>query len=288
MAARGRQPPPGRAGRAGAPGRRARRRRPDPGARILAALPAIAFAVFIVAEGGLIFALGVLALGTMALHELFRLWEAARPVKLAGFLALAALIFAARYGTQFQVVLMEVLAVPVLFALALAQPRREGLTVSLALTLLAVWWVGLALAHVVLLRGLRHGDGIVIDVLVGTFLGDTGAYFGGRAFGRRPLAPRLSPNKTVEGLLIGMLTAIVAVWFAGLYQDWLKGWQALVLGLGVALAAPVGDLFESLIKREVRAKDTGRLFGPHGGALDRLDAALFTVVAGYYIWVAMV
>ncbi|MGZ4202741.1 MAG: phosphatidate cytidylyltransferase, partial [Thermoleophilaceae bacterium] len=130
-------------------------------------------------------------------------------------------------------------------------------------------------------------DAIIVDVLVGTFLGDTGAYFGGRMFGRRPLAPEISPNKTVEGMLIGMVVAVAAVWFAGLYQDWLSGADALILGLGVALVAPLGDLFESLIKRDMETKDTGRLFGAHGGALDRLDAALFTIPVGYYIWVAL-
>ena len=74
-----------------------------------------------------------------------------------------------------------------------------------------------------LLRGLPHGEAIVIDVLVGTFLGDTGAYLGGRMFGKRPLAPSISPNKTVEGLLIGMLFAILGVWIAGRYQEWLPG-----------------------------------------------------------------
>ena len=137
-----------------------------------------------------------------------------------------------------------------------------------------------------LLRKLPHGEAIVIDVLVGTFVGDTGAYLGGRMFGTRPLAPRISPNKTVEGLAIGMLAAVLGVWFAGRYQDWLPGRHALVLGIGVALAAPVGDLFESFIKREAGTKDTGRLFGAHGGALDRLDAVLFTAVVGYYIWAA--
>jgi phosphatidate cytidylyltransferase len=139
-----------------------------------------------------------------------------------------------------------------------------------------------------MLRGLPHGEGIVIDVLVGTFLGDTGAYLGGRLFGSRPLAPTISPNKTVEGLLSGMACAVAAVWCAGRYQDWLPGTHALVLGVGVALAAPVGDLFESFIKREAGAKDAGRLFGAHGGALDRLDAVLFTAVVGYYIWLAYV
>ena len=94
-----------------------------------------------------------------------------------------------------------------------------------------------------LLRGLPHGLGIVIDVLVGTFLGDTGAYLGGRLFGRRPLAPRISPGKTVEGLVIGMVCAVLGVWMAGRYQDWLPGTHALVLGVGVALMAPIGDLF---------------------------------------------
>jgi phosphatidate cytidylyltransferase len=78
-----------------------------------------------------------------------------------------------------------------------------------------------------------------------------------------------------------------ATWFAGLYQDWLSGPDALLLGLGVALAAPAGDLFESMIKRDAGTKDTGRLFGAHGGALDRLDAVFFTIVVGYYVWSAL-
>ena len=127
-----------------------------------------------------------------------------------------------------------------------------------SITLLGIFWIGLALAHAVLLRQLPHGEGIVIDVLVGTFLGDTGAYLGGRLFGRRPLAPRISPGKTVEGLVAGMICAVAAVWLAGRYQEWLPGTHALVLGLGVALAGPVGDLFESFIKREAGVKDAGK------------------------------
>ncbi|MFZ1925169.1 MAG: phosphatidate cytidylyltransferase, partial [Solirubrobacteraceae bacterium] len=106
--------------------------------------------------------------------------------------------------------------------------------------------------------------------------------------GRRPLAPSISPNKTVEGLVIGMACAVLAVWFAGRYQEWLPGAHALVLGLGVAVFAPIGDLFESFVKRQAGAKDTGSLLGAHGGVLDRLDAVLFTAVVGYYIWLAYV
>jgi phosphatidate cytidylyltransferase len=128
---------------------------------------------------------------------------------------------------------------------------------------------------------------VVIDVLVGTFVGDTGAYVGGRLFGHRPLAPRISPHKTVEGLICGMLAAIVSVFLAGIFQAWLTQTDALYLGLAVAILGPIGDLFESAVKRDAGTKDAGRLFGPHGGVLDRADAALFTIVAGYYVWFAL-
>ena len=258
----------------------------DLGARIAVAVPAVAFAITIIAVGGIWFALGVLALAVVCLGELFDLYSDVEPVRLAGFLGLAGVILAAYAGDDMHVLLAFVAFFPVLFAVTLAQRRAS--TLGMALTVFGVAWIGLALAHGVLLRELPHGGGIIVDILVGTFMGDTGAYLGGRWFGRRPLASRVSPNKTVEGLLIGMGTAILATWLAGTYQDWLSGTDALLLGLGVALAAPAGDLFESFVKREAGTKDSGRLFGAHGGALDRLDAVLFTAVAGYYIWLALV
>ena len=269
--------------------RRPRRGGSDLPARILVAIPAIAFAIAIVAYGGWVFTAGALVLGIMCLHELFRLYERHRPVKLAGFIGLAALAVAAQAGGERQVLLAAMAFFPVLFLLALAMPRREGLTVTAGMTIttFGVMWIGMAIAHAVLLRETPHGDGIVIDILVGTFVGDTGAYLGGRSFGTRRLAPAISPNKTVEGLLIGFAIAVLATWCAGLYQDWLSGWDAIVLGVAVGLAAPLGDLFESQVKRDAGAKDAGRVFGAHGGALDRLDAAFFTLVAGYYVWLAL-
>ncbi len=250
----------------------------------MVAIPAIAVALFLVIEGGLIFTLGMLVLGGICMHELYGMYERAHPVRLAGLISLAGLLAAALYGDQFQVLLVAVASLPLLFGLTLLQPRPS--VASMAVTLLGIYWIGFGLAHAVLLRGLPHGLGIVIDVLAGTFLGDTGAYLGGRMFGKRPLAPDISPNKTIEGLLIGMVCAVLGVWIAGRYQDWLPGTHALVLGLGVALVAPVGDLFESFVKREAGTKDSGGLFGAHGGALDRLDAVLFAAVVGYYIWAA--
>jgi phosphatidate cytidylyltransferase len=275
--------------RSGLSSRRQRERKPrsDLGARIIAAIPAVAVALFLVIEGGLVFALGMLVFGGVCMHELYGMYERAHPVRLAGFVALAGLLAAALYGDQFQVLLVTVAALPLLFGLTLLAPRPS--VGAIAVTLMGIYWIGFGFAHAVLLRGLPQGKGIIIDVLVGTFLGDTGAYLGGRMFGRRALAPSISPNKTVEGLLIGMLCAVLGVWIAHLYQQpWLSGTHALVLGLGVAVFAPVGDLFESFVKREANIKDSGGLFGAHGGALDRLDAVLFTVVVGYYVWAAYI
>jgi phosphatidate cytidylyltransferase len=271
--------------------RRSRRRNSasDLGARVWVAIPAIAYAIFIVAAGGPVFAAGAVLLGLICLHELFGMYAALRPVRLAGFLGVIGLAAAAHFGGEHQVLLATVAFFPLLFLLGLAMPERPGvpLTDGMMVTLLGTLWVGLAIAFAIMLRELPHGDGIVIDVLVGTFLGDTAAYLGGRAFGTRPLAPRISPKKTVEGLGFGIVGAAVAVWCAGLYQDWLGGWDALLLGVVGGVAAPIGDLFESKIKRDAGTKDAGTLFGPHGGALDRLDAALFSLVAGYYVWLLL-
>jgi phosphatidate cytidylyltransferase len=259
-----------------------RRQRSDLGARVLAAVPAIGFAIFIVAQGGEIFAVGVFGLGILAMAELYTLMGRARPVNIAGFLALGGLIAAALYGEPRQVLMVLAASFLVVFYFSFLRPWRENVSWAIAATLFGILWIGLAMVHAVLLRELPHGDGLLVDVLVGTFIGDTAAYLGGRAYGRTPIAPNISPNKTWEGLIAGIVGGILAVWCAGLYQDWLSGNDALLLGLLVALVAPVGDLFESLIKRDLQVKDTGRFFGPHGGVLDRLDAAFFTVVVGYY------
>jgi len=254
-------------------------------ARILVAIPAAVVAALIIGVGGIWFVLALIVLATLCLGELFDLYADVEPVRLAGFIGVAGVIAAAAAGDDFHVLLAFMAVFPVVFAVTLAQ-QRAG-TLGMAITIFGVAWVGLSFAHGVLLRELPHGAAILVDILVGTFVGDSGAYLGGRWFGRNKLAPRVSPNKTVEGLAIGMATAVLATWLAGTYQDWLSGADAVLIGIGVAIAAPIGDLFESFVKRDAGTKDTGRLFGPHGGALDRLDAVMFTVVVGYYIWLAL-
>jgi phosphatidate cytidylyltransferase len=267
---------------------RERHQRSDLGARVLTAIPAIAFAIFIVVQGGWVFAIGILVLGLLALAELSAMFGRVRPPMLAGMLAVAAMVVTAQeFGDTHQVALALVASFPVTFFLALLRPRRANVSWAIAVTYFAVLWVGLPLVYAILLRKLPHGDGLIVNVLVGTFLGDTAAYFGGRGWGRTPLAPRISPNKTLEGAVAGFIGGTLAFWFAGLYQDWLSGVDALVIGAFVALAAPIGDLFESLVKRDLGVKDTGRFFGAHGGVLDRLDAVLFTIVAGYFAAVGL-
>lgn len=265
-----------------------RHSRSDTAARLIVALPAIGYAILIVSQGGLIFAAGVGALGVLAMHELYTMTDRVKPAKLAGFVALAGLLLAALYGDQYQLLLVLATSVPVVFILTLMRPRREHASWAMAVTMLGIVWIGLALAHAVLLRELPHGGGLVLDVLIGTFVGDTAAYFGGRTYGRTPLAPRISPSKTLEGLVAGVVGGTFAFWlFAVSYQDWFSGTDAFIVGLCVAVAAPIGDLFESLIKRDLGVKDTSSFFGAHGGVLDRLDAVLFTAVTAYYVSVAV-
>ncbi len=254
---------------------------------MLYAVPAIAFALFIVISGGLVLALGLIVLGVAALHELYSMMRRVRPVDVVGFIALAGMVLAALYGDDRQVLLVLVCAFPVTFAGALLRPRRQNASWAIAVTLFGPLWIGLAMAHAIFLRDLPEGLGLLIDVLVGTFIGDSFAYFGGRLYGRRLLAPGISPNKTLEGLIAGVLGGTAAFWFAGLYQDWLSHGDALILGVLVAIAAPLGDLFQSLIKRDLDVKDTGGLFGPHGGVLDRLDGVFFSVPMAFYAAVAL-
>ncbi|HEX5925491.1 MAG TPA: phosphatidate cytidylyltransferase [Baekduia sp.] len=270
-------------------GGRGRRRRgggSDLGARILVAVPALAVALTMVALGGTVFAVGVGVLGLICLHELFSMFERARPARLAGFVGFIGLLVAASLGDRETILPAFLACIPLVFVVTVNQAGGGGAP-GISVTLLGLAWIGLALAHAVLLRDLPHGGGLVFAVLLGTFVGDTGAYLGGRAFGRRPLAPTISPNKTIEGLAIGVVIATAAVWWAGLSQEWFGGTKGAIMGISIALAAPLGDLFESYLKRDANTKDTGTLFGAHGGALDRLDAILFTAVVGFYVWLAL-
>jgi phosphatidate cytidylyltransferase len=281
------QPP-----RRGRPKKVKKSRRPRGGEtvrRILVAVPAIAIAIAIIVTPSIVFMLAMIAVGVLCLREYIEMAASARPLAIPAYLAVVAMVVGAHFGTSYTVLLIFAASFPVLFAFAADARHRDGSTVSMGVTMLGVVWIGIPLAHAVFLRDLPdHGAALLIDVLVGTFVTDTAAYATGRMFGSHKIAPQLSPNKTVEGLVGGFVIGTMGFWFAGLYQNWLSGIDALIMGAAIAAIAPVGDLFESMLKRDLGKKDTGTLFGPHGGILDRLDAVLFTVVVGYYLAVALV
>ncbi len=252
--------------------------------RILISVVGIPTVLWLVYLGGWwMFALAVVA-ALIGLHELYWITRTLRPVVLAGYLgALAALLGATTSGPGWA--LAGFLCT---FALAFVfkgvAGTRQSTTVSVSLTLLGAGWIGLGLAHAVLLRGLdQHGLLAAYTVLLAVWAGDVAAYFIGLLFGRHKLAPSVSPGKTWEGLAAGA-AATIAVAFIALYkQSFLTIPESLALGVVIAVVAPLGDLFESAIKRDMDVKDSSRLLAGHGGVLDRLDALLFSWVAAYYV-----
>jgi phosphatidate cytidylyltransferase len=157
-----------------------------------------------------------------------------------------------------------------------------------AIVLMGCLYIAMPAAVLVLTRDLPDGAGAIVNLLVGVWVFDTASYFSGRTWGRRKIAPRTSPNKTWEGFVGGLIGGTSAVWFAGLYMDWINWWQSIIIGLAICLAAYVGDLFESMIKRDAGVKDSGTILGGHGGVLDRFDSLLFASLAGYFLTIWMV
>src|SRR6266550_2159300 len=168
---------------------------------------------------------------------------------------------------------------------AIAETRAPS-TVAIGATVLCAAWIGLGLGHIQLLRGTHTEPRLLaFTVLLTVWAADTFAYFVGRLIGRHKMAPTLSPGKTWEGFALGSAAGIF-VSFVALYSDrdhYLAIWQAILLGLVVVLAAAAGDLFESMLKRDMQVKDTGALLGGHGGVLDRIDSLLFAAPAAYYL-----
>jgi phosphatidate cytidylyltransferase len=197
------------------------------------------------------------------------------------------------------------LLIPVLLMLAIALPmfwifirmRSGAAFVNWAWTLGGILYVGWLLSHLVSLRGMADGMSWVFFVILANAASDTAAFFIGRSFGRHRLAPRISPNKTWEGALAGVVGAVVLSLlftaprlFAATNPVYIEGfiyWQALVLGLLVSVFGQLGDLAESLLKRHAGVKDSGGLLPGHGGILDRMDSIIFAGIVVYYYVLAI-
>jgi phosphatidate cytidylyltransferase len=252
--------------------------------RVLFAVALLPPVLGLVYLGGWWLAILAVLAAALALHEVFRLFRPMRPVTLAGFAGAIAAIVGARIGGPEWALAGFMLTLPLAFLLKGLGGTRGSTAVSVASTVLASAWVGLGLAHIVLLREVpEHGQLAIFTVLLAVFADDTAAYFAGRLLGRHKLAPAISPGKTWEGFVAGSAAAIFVAWIALYRSGFVDGYRSIVLGAVVAVAAPLGDLFESALKRDAEVKDAGRLLGAHGGVLDRLDAHLFAAVAAYYV-----
>jgi phosphatidate cytidylyltransferase len=167
---------------------------------------------------------------------------------------------------------------------------RQSATVAVGGTVLGATWIGLGLVSILLLRALPgHGRLAALTVLLAVFANETFAFAVGRLVGRHKLAPRISPGKTWEGF-VGGTVATVFVTFVALYDqrhEFLPIGQAILLGAAIAAAAPLGDLFESMLKRDMGLKDTGRILAGHGGMLDRIDSLLFAAIAAFAVVLAL-
>ena len=251
---------------------------------VVAGLPIVIGAA--VVGGPFLLAVATLA-GLVALHELYRLARELRPLVLAGFGgALAALVGADVGGAEWMLAGFLV-TFPLAFLFAAVSATRQSTTVAVATTVLGAAWVSLGLGHLVLLRRLdSDGQDAVLAVLFTVFATDTFAYLGGRFAGRHRMTPTMSPRKTWEGFVIGAVAGLVVA-FLVLYETVYGGWRSVVVGVAVVLAATVGDLFESLVKRDLGAKDTSRVLLGHGGVLDRIDSLLFAGPVGYYAFLAV-
>jgi phosphatidate cytidylyltransferase len=174
------------------------------------------------------------------------------------------------------------LAVIGCLAVGLRRTPRAGFDLaSVALTLLGVCYCAWLLSHAIWLRALPGGAGLTFLALGVTWCGETAAYFVGRRWGRRKLAARVSPAKTVEGGIAQLVASVGAVLLA---QWWLSLTPLHAVGIGLLLGVlgQVGDLAESFLKRSAETKDASALLPGHGGLLDRLDSLLFNLPALYY------
>jgi phosphatidate cytidylyltransferase len=258
------------------------------GSRVLVAaalLPLVSGAVYL---GGWWLAGLALVGGLLALHELYSIARPQRPIVLGGFAGLTLTLVGLQLGGLTWLLAGILATVAASFLVFLIGGARQSVTGAFAVTTLGVVWVGGGLAHLVALRDIPdNGRLLLFTVLLTVFADDTAAYMVGRLVGRHRMAPVISPGKSWEGFVAGTLAAVAVPFFALYEQDVLTTSESLALGVVIGLAATLGDLFESAVKRDLGVKDSSGLLGGHGGVLDRLDSLLWAGPAAFYALQAM-
>jgi phosphatidate cytidylyltransferase len=224
------------------------------------------------------------------------------PHRFVGILCAVAISLVAWTGRPVSMLYALVASMIVIYTVAMARNSRDAMA-NIGVTIFGIFYVGWFCSHVILLRRLPlDGDGTGIDLggagyvimlLILLWLGDGGAFFAGIGWGRHKLLPAISPNKTIEGAVGGLILTIVGavlIQDAGrilttfgilLFPD-VSYTGCVLVGTGIAVAGQIGDLCESYIKRDAGVKDTGNLFPGHGGFLDRFDSLLFSAPLFYY------
>jgi phosphatidate cytidylyltransferase len=225
------------------------------------------------------FALLVFVAAAIGFSELGQLTLATQPTRARTTLILLGTAFTVALYLRPQWSFALALSVVVLVALdVLSSPGEiEGATRRLGMSVFAIFYLGGLIATLPLVhRDLPDGRLWVIGIFVVTFANDTGAYAAGRTLGRRKLAPTISPGKTLEGAIGGLIAGIgVLLAYRALFFPGMTPVDAIVIGTAAGILGPAGDLMESMLKRAAGAKDSGHLIPGHGGVLDRIDALLF-------------
>jgi phosphatidate cytidylyltransferase len=242
---------------------------------------------------------GVVAV--IGVYEFYRITGVAKSLSLTIFGVIFAALFIVRayYPDTIELSILLAAGVGLSLAVLIFLPKEEGLYARWAYMVGGALYVGFLLSFLAATRlepGTatfpNAGRDFVYLTLLATFGSDTAAYFVGRAIGRHKMAPSISPGKTWEGAAAGVIGGMLVAWLFTLptpLQVPLNWWQAILLGLLVSAFGQVGDLAESLLKRNCGVKDSGALMPGHGGILDRLDSVLFAGVVVYlwYIWVVL-
>lgn len=261
--------------------------------RILAAVVGLAIILPVILFGGpLGVELMVPLFGLIALHEFAsmafgeRRWWAMGGLVVSAGSVYASLLYAPEMFHGLTIVGAALFA----FLYVLARPggTTQGAADLAGRLVLGTVWIGGFLAFLPLLRRLDHGVAWIFLALAIPWLGDTGAYFAGRAFGKHKLYELISPKKTIEGYVGGIITATIGVFvIRGLYLSLLSPLDCVAIGVGIGTLAVLGDLAESLLKRAFGVKDSGKIMPGHGGLLDRIDSLLFVLppLYGYAMWV---
>ena len=270
--------------------------------RVLTAVVGVPLLYFIFYLGGIPFLILILLLILFGNIELFKLLEAKgiqteRELGIAFSLALG---IAAYFGHFYFAVVFS-FAVIIIFLLALRRQDLSNAIIALSTGFFAIIYIGWFLSHAILLRNIDHnlnlktyvetvqghsdiGFFYIFLVVSCTFLNDTGAYFIGRWKGKRKLIPHVSPGKTLEGTIGGIISSAIAAIVGNLiFKSPIEYHWVVLFGLVIGIVAVLGDLTESLIKRSAEAKDSGGILPGHGGILDRFDSLIFTFPVSYYM-----